>query len=143
MSKRAVLRQERKVMCLPHSGLPQQGRSGTLGLLSQLGAGLEWGREGASGMLRVPSHHGWLGWVTSIQRLDLSGPQSPPSEGQGCVLRDVSSETPGVPRPGGGGERRAKARLGRGRAVGSRGSTGLAYGGPRASCPPPISRLHQ
>lgn len=41
ISKREVLRQEREVMCPAHSGLPQQGRSGTLGLLSQLGASLE------------------------------------------------------------------------------------------------------
>lgn len=65
-------------------------------------------------MPRVPIHHGWLAWVTSIQPLDLSGPQSPHSDGQGCGLCDVSCETPGVPRAGGGGEGRAKLRLGGG-----------------------------
>lgn len=77
------------------SGWPRQGRSGTLGLLTVLES--------------FPIHCQCLGEVTSIQPLDLSGPRSPHSAGQGCVTKAMG---PPRPRPGGGGEGRAQPRLG-------------------------------
>ena len=92
-SERGLLRQEEEAMGQAHSGRPWQSWVGSHLLNcspSQLGASLEWGRRGPSiCVLGVLTHHPWLCWVTSVQPLDLSGPQTPHSEGQGCLIEAV------------------------------------------------------
>lgn len=58
--------------------------------LQPVTAAVEWGGRGPSiCVLGVLTHHPWLCWMTSVQPLDLSGPQTPHSEGQDFLIEAV------------------------------------------------------
>ena len=93
-SERGLLRQEEEAMGQAHSGQPWWQSWVASRLLtcspSQLGASLEWGGRGPLVcVLGGLTLHVQLCWVTVVQPLDLSGPQTPHSDGQGCVIEAV------------------------------------------------------